>query len=558
VTSLLWLVLAVAPAGWSPLELWEAWPTARFVSVPAPCFGPEALEERLRALAARHPGTLRLEEAGRSAEGRPIHLLALGRGPVKVLLWSQMHGDEPSATPALLDLADFLLTRTDPEAGAILEATTLLLVPMLNPDGAARYQRRNAQGIDVNRDALNLATPEGRLLEQLRDRHQPVLGFNLHDQDRRTLVGDSGRLASIALLAVSGDAQGTLTPGRLRAKRACAAVVQALEGFVAGRLARYDEDWSPRAFGDNLTAWGTPVVLIESGAPADRPFTDLTRLNFVALLAVLRDLARDDLSGHDPAVYDGLQRNRTDEWADVALTGGEVLQPGAALPARADLAFNALVDDRAAAGCPGWSAGGSKFVEVGDARTLAVGRVVPSAGLVATPGFVASVAGFGARSWLDPGSLDALARLGVVALRWHVSDAERAAAERVVAAWAGPGRPAIRFEGPGAPASLLWLDGPPERPRSRALGDLLDALTRSAWRARAGARPFAQVLGLLQGRTERETGPPPVPLTLGAAASFLVLRPGAGPIGFGTELAAIWIDGRELTGPAGPDTGVKR
>ena len=62
---------------------------------------------------------------------------------------------------------------------------------MLNPDGAERGARRNAQGIDVNRDALNLATPEGRLLKAVRDRHQPILGFNLHDQDRRTTVGDT-------------------------------------------------------------------------------------------------------------------------------------------------------------------------------------------------------------------------------------------------------------------------------------------------------------------------------------------------------------------------------
>ena len=44
----------------------------------------------------------------------------------------------------------------------ILSSLTLYIVPMLNPDGAARFQRRNAQQIDVNRDALSLQTPEGR------------------------------------------------------------------------------------------------------------------------------------------------------------------------------------------------------------------------------------------------------------------------------------------------------------------------------------------------------------------------------------------------------------
>ena len=50
----------------------------------------------------------RRSRAARSRGGRSIQL-TLGRGSEKVLLWSQMHGDEPSATPALLDLADYLL-----------------------------------------------------------------------------------------------------------------------------------------------------------------------------------------------------------------------------------------------------------------------------------------------------------------------------------------------------------------------------------------------------------------------------------------------------------------
>jgi hypothetical protein len=135
-----------------------------------------------------------------------------------------MHGDEPSATPALLDIAEFLLSSPDPAAAALLDGATLLLVPMLNPDGAERYARRNVQGIDINRDALTLATPEGRLLKALRDRFEPELGFNLHDQSRRTTVGATGRLATVALLAVAGDEEETMTPGRARARRVCAAI----------------------------------------------------------------------------------------------------------------------------------------------------------------------------------------------------------------------------------------------------------------------------------------------------------------------------------------------
>ena len=118
------------------------------------------------------------------------------------------------------------------------------------------------------------------------------------------------------MLAVSGDPEGTLTPGRARAKRACAAIVEALAPFMPGGMARYDEDWSPRAFGDNVTAWGTAVVLIESGGlPPGEPMTTLTRLNFVAILTVLEDLVRNDLADHDPEMYETLTRNESDAWS---------------------------------------------------------------------------------------------------------------------------------------------------------------------------------------------------------------------------------------------------
>jgi murein tripeptide amidase MpaA len=82
-----------------------------------------------------------------------------------------MHGDEPTATAALFDVFEYLRRhRDEPIVRRILSQLTLHVVPMLNPDGAERFQRRNAQSIDVNRDALRLQTPEGRALKQLRDR----------------------------------------------------------------------------------------------------------------------------------------------------------------------------------------------------------------------------------------------------------------------------------------------------------------------------------------------------------------------------------------------------
>ncbi len=457
-----------------------------------------------------------------------------------------MHGDEPSATPALLDLADTLLAWDAPEPRAILDGLTLLMVPMLNPDGAERYGRRNAQAVDVNRDALSLTTPEGRVLKAVRDRFQPELGFNLHDQNRRTTVGDTAVLATISLLAVSGDREGTLTPGRARAKRVSSAVARALEPFVPGGIGRYDEDWNPRAFGDNVTAWGTPVVLIESGgAPPGRPLTDLTRLNYVALLTALHGLVRDDLAGETPDLYESLKRNEENLWTDVLLEGGRVWQPGAGQPYRADVAFDRLDDDPLVARCaePGWP-GASRIREVGDGRLLGTARRIDVTGRLMVPAFTASVRGLGARSWLTPEVLVAVGRLGVARLRWHVAPVERPEALAHAGPLATPGSPSVEVVDLEAPASLLEIPSPPRSPASPAVESALDALTHGSWRERAAGRPLAALLGELAGEGSSDSGPLVAPDT---RASLVVLRPREeGALDAGRlELEAVFVDGRE-------------
>ncbi len=350
----------------------------RFVTLQAPCLSPILLTSEINRLVAAFPNRIRVETIGESFLGKPIHMMSIGQGEKSILLWSQMHGDEPSATPALLDLAAYLARESSrPEVARILETFTLRMIPMLNPDGSAAYERRNAQGIDVNRDALMLTTPEGVLLKTIRDRFAPILGFNLHDQGRRITVGDTGVLSSISLLAVSGDAAGTVTPGRQRAKRVASHIVSTLSPFIPGGIARYDEDWNPRAFGDNVTAWGTPVVLIESGGfPKGGGFSELTRLNFVALVKVLEGLAVNDLSDISPEGYDNLLRNRADGYADLAITGVSILEPRSSKWFRADVAFDILASDQTLAGCAANPRTFSRVVEVGDSRVVVPARKI--------------------------------------------------------------------------------------------------------------------------------------------------------------------------------------
>ena len=332
-------------------------------------------------------GRVARETIGRSVEGRELLHLTVGRGPTHVLLWSQMHGDEPSATPALFDLLEWIRRERGSAAVQRLEdRLTLHLVPMLNPDGAQRFVRRNAQGIDINRDALLLQTPEGRALKGLRDRVQPVLGFNLHNQNGQTSAGTPPKPATISLLAVAHDAARSDSPRRTLAKQTAAVVREALEPLIPGQVGRYSDEFEVRAFGDNLGRWGTAVVLIESGplpgADADRA---LVRLNFVALVTALDALASGRAASHATAAYDTLPLNESNLLA-VRVRNASIVSGTGVAPFTGDVGINV---SRALARGPGprrleWSA---RVSDLGDLRTYGALEDIEGTGLTVTPAF---------------------------------------------------------------------------------------------------------------------------------------------------------------------------
>lgn len=367
-------------------DLWEA----EHISSPDPQTLKQAdLSRRLRALVEEHSDVARLEEVGKSSEGREIFLLSLGSGPENILLWSQMHGDEPTATSSLLDMIDFIGTHDqEPWISDILRKYTLLIIPMLNPDGAERFERRNAQGIDINRDARDLQTPEGRTLKAIRDRYEPFLGFNLHNQGSMTTVGDTGKVAAIALLAVAMDVPGMTSevadpgPTTPLSKQVTAVLYEALSPFVYGHISRYDETFNPRAFGDNLTLWGTPIVLIESGGiPVGMPLNLGVKLNFVGILAVLNSLTTGKIENANPAVFDAMKMNSESPIYSLMLKNAWIFT-GSGIPLfKGDIAIRH--DTRADST--------DRFIiaDVGDLEVYSAHRTIDCAGALLTPGLIA-------------------------------------------------------------------------------------------------------------------------------------------------------------------------
>jgi hypothetical protein len=268
-----------------------------------------------------------VEQVGQSVNKKPIYLVRFGQGPTKVLLWSQMHGDEPTATAALTDIFRFFQESGDGYDSLrqqVLQQTSVYVIPMLNPDGAERFDRYNAQGIDLNRDALRLQAPESQLLKRVRDSLQADWGFNLHDQNIRYAAGPGGPPASISLLAPPIDASGTADSIRLPAMQLVVELSRVLQGFIPDAVGKWKDEFEPRAFGENMQRWGTRTVLIESGGYLDDPERQqVRRLNFIALLAGLQSIASGSYAREDVSRYDEIPQN-TEHYYDLVIRNAEM------------------------------------------------------------------------------------------------------------------------------------------------------------------------------------------------------------------------------------------
>ena len=264
----------------------------------------------------------KFKEIGKSYEGREIFLLKIGEGSTKVILWSQMHGNESTATQALFDIFNFFENKKsfENEINQILKQCTLFFVPMLNPDGAERFTRRNAQGLDINRDALRLEAPESEILMNLIDTVKPDFGFNLHDQDVWYSAGNSKFPATLSFLAPTFNFEKEINEVRKKSMQVIVAMNKILQGIIPNHVAKYDDGFMPNAFGDNIQKRGTSTILIESGGYKNDTEKQIVRkLNFVSILHALFSISNNSYKKEDIEYYNNIPFNKKNKLFDYIL-----------------------------------------------------------------------------------------------------------------------------------------------------------------------------------------------------------------------------------------------
>lgn len=242
---------------------------------------------------------------GHSVLNNPIYAVKFGTGKKRLLLWSQMHGNESTTTKVLFDFFNTVKTAND-DLKSILNAFTFYVIPILNPDGAEAYTRVNANQVDLNRDAQNLSQPESKILRTVYNNFQPDYCFNLHGQRTIFSAGTTNNIATLSFLSPSQDAERTITDSRKIGMEVIAAMNNTLQELIPNQVGRYDDGFNLNCVGDTFQSFNVPTILFEAGHYPNDYAREQTRFYiYAAYLSAFNYIANhDNLGAHYQAYLD--------------------------------------------------------------------------------------------------------------------------------------------------------------------------------------------------------------------------------------------------------------
>ncbi|MEO8234532.1 MAG: M14 metallopeptidase family protein [Flavobacterium sp.] len=247
---------------------------------------------------------------GCSVNKKPIYAVKIGTGSNKILMWSQMHGNESTTTKSLFDLFNFL-KQDSVEAENIKKEFTLLCIPILNPDGAEAYTRVNANEIDLNRDSVNLSQPESLLLRKMFDDFKPDYCFNLHDQRTIFSAGNTRNPATVSFLAPAYDESRDYNDVRRKAISVIVAMNDELQKYIPNQVGRFDDSFNINCIGDMFQSLNVPTILFEAGHyQGDYEREETRKYIFVALMSSLQFIYNNDTIEDKTTNYVNIPQNR--------------------------------------------------------------------------------------------------------------------------------------------------------------------------------------------------------------------------------------------------------
>ena len=252
---------------------------------------------------------LNIETIGESVLQAPIYALKIGNGKKRILMWSQMHGNESTTTKALFDLFNTLLD-SNSDLNFIIEACTIYIIPILNPDGALAYTRVNANKVDLNRDAQILSQPESKVLKSVFESFNPHFCYNLHGQRTIFSAGNTNKVATVSFLAPAQDEACAITPNRRVAMEVIGEMNNTLQQIIPGQIGVYDDAFNLNCVGDTFQSKNVPTILFEAGHYADDYARETTReYIYTSLLTSLDYISQKTVKGDDYESYFNIPEN---------------------------------------------------------------------------------------------------------------------------------------------------------------------------------------------------------------------------------------------------------
>lgn len=259
-------------------------------------------------LLKKHENNFKIEVIGQSVLKENIHSIKIGAGKKRILMWSQMHGNESTTTKSIFDLLNFFTD--NPLSESILNACTIVIIPILNPDGAKAYTRLNANNVDLNRDAQNLTQPESIVLKDLFNSFKPHYCFNLHGQRTIFSAGATNNSASLSFLSPAQDKDCTITDNRKKAMSIIVKINTMLQAEIPNQVGTYDDAYNINCVGDTFQSLNVPTVLFEAGHYSnDYDREEVRRYVFQSYLIALTTIVNNDINLEDFNEYLKIPQN---------------------------------------------------------------------------------------------------------------------------------------------------------------------------------------------------------------------------------------------------------
>lgn len=277
---------------------------------------------------------MQLEVIGKSVKGRDLHLVKYLSDPSKptVLFLTQQHGNEQLTTEASLD---FIKNLGGGKAKGMLDNVNILILPMLNPDGAMgdvnfplddyiasgdrHLTRYNAEEVDLNRDHVAQEQPETKAL------HNNVLSaypidymVDFHHQGTKSEVG--GRLVSGSILHPTSPSVSAETVEG--SKRLGSVVYNAIQPTGWGHLGKYVGGTNDTIGRNGIAAqYDISTLLFEMRGMSDHEYEDyvlgqrsngyLIKQSVVTMAVVSDALATGAVESADTGFWDTLPEPQT-------------------------------------------------------------------------------------------------------------------------------------------------------------------------------------------------------------------------------------------------------